>query len=197
MIGVKGGGLERDGLKIARDSRIDRTRTRRALLLQPLAQTISVRVIEGGSKCEQFVERQSQTVDVTARIRLALELFGRHISQSAHEVTGLRQVLLFRQLDQPEVGDPDGSSRIHEQVRRLDVAVQDALRVGIVQGPGHLHADFSDVSPIRQIGPRRGKRWDWLRQDFIKSSALDVLHDVVVQVILFAHSENGDNVRVM
>ena len=41
-------------------------------------------------------------------------------------------------LGQAEVGHPDRPLRVHHQVRWLDVAVQDPLVVGIVQGLGHL-----------------------------------------------------------
>ena len=51
-------------------------------------------------------------------------------------------------LGQAEVGDPDGARGVQQQVGRLDVAVQDALGVGVGQGLGRLHADAGDGTGV-------------------------------------------------
>ena len=55
-------------------------------------------------------------------------------------------------LGQAEVGDPDVAVVVEQQVRRLDVAVQDPLAVGVVQGLGHLHADPGHAPAVAAVG---------------------------------------------
>ena len=59
----------------------------------------------------------------------------------------MRQVVLIDRLRQPEVRDPNRGVLIKQQVGRLDVAVQRALPVGVVQSVGHLHTDPRDTLP--------------------------------------------------
>ena len=81
----------------------------------------------------------------------------------------VRSSLVGHRLGQAEVGDPDGPLDVQQQVRRLDVAVQDPLAVGVVQGLGHLEADPRDLlgevparlptgSSSRRGRPRRAAR---------------------------------------
>ena len=51
-------------------------------------------------------------------------------------------------LGQAEVGDPDAALGVEQQVRRLDVAVDDPLAVGIGQGLGHLDADLGHAAVV-------------------------------------------------
>ena len=89
------------------------------------------------------------------------------------------EVLLVVRLGQPEVGHPDRPLRVQEQVRRLDVAVQDPLLVGVLQRLGHLHADRGHALPVASasgcLGPaavpaprrqhdRRGRRRERIRR---------------------------------
>jgi hypothetical protein len=47
-----------------------------------------------------------------------------------------------------EVGDPEFAGVIDEQVRGLDVAVEDAVLVGVVEGFGGLNAELGDGSEV-------------------------------------------------
>ena len=65
------------------------------------------------------------------------------------------QVFKVRQLGQPEVGDPHRSPAVHEQVARLDVAMQRSLLMGVLEGVGHLDADLRHAPPKAVPGRRR------------------------------------------
>ena len=107
---------------------------------------------------QELVESQPQCVDVGAGIPLAAESLGRDISDSANDVAGVGQAFVLA-LGQAEVGDPDHSGRVQEQVRRLDVAVNDAAGVRVRQRLGDLAADLGHTakeggSPARCVGAR-------------------------------------------
>ncbi len=109
--------------------------------------------LERRAEREQLVQGQAQGVDVGAAVALASEPLGGHESQRAQDVAGLRQAVVSR-LRQPEVGDPGDAVGVQEQVRRLDVAVDDPPGMGIGQPPGHLPADLRHAPEERLPTPR-------------------------------------------
>ena len=58
-------------------------------------------------------------------------------------------------LGQAEVGHPGDAPGVHQDVRRLDVAVEDALAVGVGQRLGHLDAQAGDAPVVMGLGRRR------------------------------------------
>ena len=83
--------------------------------------------------CQELVSQRADGEDVGSGIRPAAEdLFRREVSDRADDVSGTRQrsrlPLEFRD---PEVEDLDLAVGEQHHVGRLDVAVQDAPRVGV------------------------------------------------------------------
>ena len=95
----------------------------------------------GGRKCrprrQQLVERHAKPINVGAGVRCTAKSLRRQIAQRAHHVSAVGQVapFLFREA---KIGDPDNAVRIEQQVGRLDVAVQNALAMGMRQRFGDL-----------------------------------------------------------
>ena len=75
-----------------------------------------------------------------------LNLFGRHVVWCAHDLafTGQAKRLRFlaQDLRQPEVGNLHPALAVHQHVLRFDVAMDDALVVGILQCVADLRHDL-------------------------------------------------------
>ena len=117
-----------------------------------LDQLVAVAFVEGRLEGQEFVEGQAERKDVAAGVGVAVELFGRHVAERAEDVAGVGQVLLIGGLGEAEVGDPDTAMSVEEQVARFDVAVDDALLVGVLEGLGGLEADAGDALPVDGAG---------------------------------------------
>ena len=58
-----------------------------------------------------------------------------HVARRPEHIAGQRQPGVPRDAGQPEVGHPQAPAAVQEQVGRLDVAVQDALLMRVLQRP--------------------------------------------------------------
>ena len=70
-----------------------------------------------------------------------------------------RQAVVFV-LGQAEVGDPDHAGVVEQQVRRLDIAVDDAAGVGVGQPLRRLAADLRHAAEERRPAAGEGGRRD-------------------------------------
>ena len=69
---------------------------------------------------------------------MTCDLFGRHVRGRAENEPGLRQTtVIFHALGEPEVSDVRLVVVIKQDVRRFQIAVQDAAQVCIMHRPGH------------------------------------------------------------
>ena len=164
LAGVLGHGLEDDGFQIAGDVRIELARPRRLFVRHLFDQPRPMGFGEGRPPGQQLVKRNAKTVDIAARIGLALEALRGHVAQCADDVAGLGQFVAVLRLGQTEIGQPHRAARVQQQVGRLDVAVQNPLPVRVGQGLGHLHGHLRrtpEVLRVRLFRPghyRSGKR---------------------------------------
>jgi hypothetical protein len=148
ILRVLGARLQDDRLPVAGNARVERARPRRVLGLDPLDELEPVGRLERRPERDQLVEGQAQGVDVGAAVGLAAEPLGGHVAERAQDVAGLGQAIVAR-LGQPEVSDPDDSLGVEQQVRRLDVAVDDPPRMGVGQPRRHLPADLGHAAKER------------------------------------------------
>ena len=116
---------------------------------------------EGRIADEAFVEDGAERVDVRPRVEGARgDLLGGEVGHRADQRAGLRQARLGVRAGEAEVHDAhaDGGTflpRDHD-VGRLDVPVDDAARVAVVEGVGDLDADVDDVAQMQRLLPNRG-----------------------------------------
>jgi hypothetical protein len=143
--------LEDDGLEVPRDLRIELARRLRHALGHLADEPVATGLVEGRTKREQLINRQPKAVDVAALIRGDRKPLGRQIAEGADDFTGLGQVVGAVNLGEPEVGQPDISTEVEEQVRGLDVPVECSLGMGILERVGHLIADLGQPPPVLAV----------------------------------------------
>ena len=95
---------------------------------------------------QQPVEQHAQRVDVGGGgERLATDLFRRREFRGQRpghrDASGRARAVAFEQLGDAEVEERDVSGRIHQDVRRLDVAVNHQVRVRVRHGVADLQDD--------------------------------------------------------
>jgi hypothetical protein len=139
-------------------------------------------VLEGGAAGDQLVQGRAQRVDVAALVAaLAAGLFGRHVRGRAQHRAGQGQRRAAAgHPGHPEVGDPDMGVPLEEQVLGLDVPVDDAAAVGVVDGVDRLDQQLDRA-------PGRGHQ-------LAHRAPADQLHGQVVAALLLAHLVDGDDV---
>ena len=134
----------------------------------PSKMSAEVAAEKGVMPGRHFVEHDAQREQVRPRVQLlAPGLFGRHVQGRAHGAARARQVMLVeavrlrrregragrfgnvaqhqRSLRQAEIQDLRGPAVHEEDVRGLDVAVHDSLRVRRIQAVGDLDADLQEL----------------------------------------------------
>ena len=97
---------------------------------------------EWRTPCEQFIENRAQAVDVRGGgdgLRAAGGLLGWHVVRRAQHRAAQGQVeAAFDALGQAEVADERLALRVEEDVSRLQIAVQHAALMRVMDGAGHL-----------------------------------------------------------
>ena len=143
------------------------------------------RVVQRGAERCQFVECQSDGIDIAAGIRFARQLFGSGIAQRADRFAQGFAVPTDRP-GKSEVGQADGPVLVDQQIAGLDVAMQRPLPVRVGEGLGHLDAHVCHQSPMLS-GRRRSVRAWWpraaglqLSDPLVEAYALHQRHDVIM-----------------
>ncbi len=73
-----------------------------------------------------------------------LQLLGRHVLQRSHDVARLRELADVAQLGQSEIGYPDFTAAIEQQVGGLHIAMQNAMAMRVGERTGGLHTQSRD-----------------------------------------------------
>ena len=148
---------------------------------------------EGRLAGQHLVGHRAQRVHVAAGadVALAHRLLGRHVRRRAERHAGLGHAaaagLLHRERD-AEVGD-QRLAILQQDVLGLDVAMDDALRVGVTRG--QLATSF--VSRMRVVD----RKLLLAGQAVAERLALDERHDVVEEAVGLAGVDQPEDVRML
>ena len=140
-----------------------------------------VTTVEGGPQGQKLVERHAERINVGSLVddpSPGQGLLGAHVTERTDHVAGMSQAEITGKPRQSEIGDPERTIRVDQQVGRLDVAMEDAQTMGVVKCIGRLSTKSGDVAAIvlkdlvfRSIPARRRGRWFFCRSQADRRSA--------------------------
>ena len=139
---------------------------------------------------QEFIEDGSEAVDIRGgdHILAAGCLFGRHVGRRAEHRSRLRERIgAFEAPSQAEVRDVRFALRVDEDVRGLEVTVQDPALVCVVNGPCH-RVDESGNGFLVALDSRFGLG---------EIAALDELHREIVAALVFPDFIDGNDVGMV
>ena len=135
---------------------------------------------------EELERDDSEPVAVAGRgRRLAPRLLGGQVARRPEHGARQRQRVDAAGRRDPEVGDDDVRIAVEQEVRRLDVAVDDALLVRAIE----RHSGLGE--PLQRLSGRDAS----LPETVVDGAAVEVLHDDVRLLPVLADVEDGDDVR--
>jgi hypothetical protein len=192
-------------LELGRQARVELAHPARLAVQDAVEHGARGRAGEGTLARHHLVEHRAEREEIGARVdRLAERLLRRHVGDGAERHARARQLgrlvgpavgvvgrrerrLVLGELGEPEVEHLELARGAHEQVRRLDVAMNDAALMRRVERAGHLHRQ---VDGLRD-GDRAGL------QQLLDALALAQLHhDERLAVVLLDVVDDAD-VRVV
>ncbi len=145
--------------------------------------------VEGQGAGGRLVEDDAERPDVRAGVDLvALGLLGGHVGDRAHGGSRDRHPGLSGELGQAEIQDLGRPVRSDHDVARLDVAVDDAVLVGLGQALGHLGGE------AQRVGRRKVAAGDPVLQGFALVAGHD---DVEAAVGRFVDLVDGADVGMV
>ena len=182
-------GAEHDGVDLGRQAGDQGARGRGALVDERAHELVKGRRQERDAPREQVVERRAESVDVRASVGRALvrDLLGRHVERRADHDARLGQALARLVAREAEVGEHGRAVlAADEDVRGLDVAVEDPRRVDVVEAARDLLGDLEGAPP-RDLAPG---------DELVEALALDELEDAEERVALEAGGVDAHDVAL-
>ena len=193
FLGVFLQAFQADRLQVGMNLGIERSGTPR-LLFDDLAQDLHRTVgLERSLTREQGVEDRAQAVDIGGGgdlVAQPLGLLGSHVAGRAHRRRGRdrrRLAIGFQPLGQSEVNHVGLVVVVHQDVRRLQVAVQHSALVGVVDRGGDLRDQPGDRERLPLEACQR----------FLEVLTGDQLHGVVQEARMFPGLKDGNDVGMV
>ena len=163
--------LADDAIEPLADERVDRVRRLIATLGDALQDLVRVLAAERQLPGRQLIGQDADGEHVGAKIeRPPLDVLGRHVRRRAEQLPGHRHALLVDDLRDAEVGELDEPVVADHDVLGLDVAMDDAELVRVLERARHLAGDH-----LRDLGERQRR----VGEEVLERAAVDELGDDV------------------
>jgi hypothetical protein len=146
---------------------------------------------EGGPPGQHLVQRGAEGVEIRARRDAAADgLLGRHVGGGAHHRALLGDAGAIERDGEAEVAELDGAVRGEPDVGGLEIAVDDALTVGVPEGCAELLGDVEGLLHGHAMTLA-------LAEVLLEIAAGDVLADQIDAALPLVDVVHGDDVRVV
>jgi hypothetical protein len=181
--------LADDPRKLVRHTRVELVRRIKAGIAMLVQQVEHALPLEGRPPGQKQVKHDAEGIQIAAvGDRLAGRLFGRQVFGGADQTAGGRQLLAGKHLGDAEIGELDRAVVGLEEVLRLEVAMNDAVVMGELEGGAELEGGVEHRSPRQPA---------FFLKKFFEVLAGDILHGVVVVAIVVAGVIEADDVRMV
>ncbi len=189
LVQIGGHGLQGDSLQGRRDVRVEipgRNGNGTDVLNGHVDRIVP---LIGKPAGEHLIEDHAGGVDVGAAVHMAaLGLLRGDIVDRADGLGGHGVLGGAGDAGDAEIGDLHAAVPQDQHVLGLDVPVDDAPAVGVIQSPQDLGDEVDSLPPVQRGPP--------LAQILLEGHAVDQFHDDVVQPVGAAHVIHGDDIGV-
>jgi len=146
---------------------------------------------EGRATGQHLVEHGAQRVEIRARRHASAHgLLGRHVGGRSHHRSLAGDARAVERDREAEVAEPDAAVVAEPDIPGLEIAVDDAVVVGVLEGGAQLLADVEDPSDGQAMALG-------LAELPVEVSAGDVLADQVDAAVLLVDVVDGHDVGVV
>lgn len=148
-----------------------------------------VRAFERWAAGEHLEHHAAQRVEIgfAADLPVADDLFRRHVGVGANGLSRVRDIRHPEIAGDAEIAKFNLAILRDKQIRRFQVAMDDAIVVGVLQGRRHLPRDGDRFLPGQSAG---------IFENVFECGSIDQLHHIEKLTIAFAAAVIGDDVGV-
>ena len=131
--------------------------------------------VERLSSGEHLIHHSAYRVNIALGVcDVSACLFGADVMYASDGLVGSSLALLTGELGDAEVHDLDSAVSEHHDVLRLDVPVDDALVMSVLESTEYLYNEVDGILPCEDL---------FLLDVLLQSNAVDILHDDILYLL--------------